>query len=145
MNNLYQTNIAAPYNRYSMKAAGTLGDHSGGGFNDGAGAADRLSVLEGLHPREGAVEQRPQVARAQLQRLRVVVHRLCVAPQTLVAQRPVVPARAARGGLLPLPLLLDRALLLLMLPPPPLLQNTTRCCSYAARPAAGSLRARFCC
>ena len=35
MNNLYQTNIAAPYNRYSMKAAGTLGDHSGGGFNDG--------------------------------------------------------------------------------------------------------------
>jgi len=63
----------------------------------------------------------------------------------LQQQRSSRAARAARGGLLPLPLLLDRALLLLMLPPPPPLQNTTRCCSYAARPAAGSLRARFCC
>ena len=35
MNNLYQTNIAAPYNRYSMMASGTLKNHHGGGFNDG--------------------------------------------------------------------------------------------------------------
>jgi hypothetical protein len=31
LNNLYQTNRAAPYNMYTMKAAGTLADHSGGG------------------------------------------------------------------------------------------------------------------
>jgi alpha-galactosidase len=35
LNNLYQTNIAAPYNRYSMQASHTLKDHAGGGFNDG--------------------------------------------------------------------------------------------------------------
>lgn len=35
LNNLYQTNRAAQYNRYSMAAAGTLKDHNNGGFNDG--------------------------------------------------------------------------------------------------------------
>jgi hypothetical protein len=35
LHNLYQTNLAAQYNRYTMAAAGTLADHFGGGFNDG--------------------------------------------------------------------------------------------------------------
>jgi hypothetical protein len=35
LHNLYQTNRAAQYNRYTMAAAGQLADHAGGGFNDG--------------------------------------------------------------------------------------------------------------
>jgi alpha-galactosidase len=35
MHNLYQTNVAAPYNRHTMAARGQLADHAGGGYNDG--------------------------------------------------------------------------------------------------------------
>eukprot|EP01044_Picomonas_judraskeda_P000831 COSAG03_NODE_40_length_17307_cov_3.149457_10_plen_437_part_00 len=35
LHNLYQTNLAAPYNRHTMAAAGQLADHAGGGYNDG--------------------------------------------------------------------------------------------------------------